>query len=294
MGSRGREIRMSSPTHLLTAFLLLSATGATWGQADEDFDFNGPVYDFVCPELNGLFADSEQCDLYYVCIDNVATATLCKDGYLFDDSIRNHEKCVLPHNVDCKGREFVQARQAGIDDRCDRANGLFNHESPDVCDRFYSCDNGTAHEMPCAFPLIFDVTVGACVRPEQATPEAKKCDTGVGEDAQSGLKEIDGFRCPGKEIIGPQGILQAHPVLPHPTDCQFFFTCFFGKDPNKFGCTKGEVFDATSLTCKTPDKVPDCKCWYECEEDSRCPGECAADCTCPGDRPPVIDELEGY
>merc|ERR1712088_1087451 len=155
MGSRGREIRMSSPTHLLTAFLLLSATGATWGQADEDFDFNGPVYDFVCPELNGLFADSEQCDLYYVCIDNVATATLCKDGYLFDDSIRNHEKCVLPHNVDCKGREFVQARQAGIDDRCDR---------------FYSCDNGTAHEMPCAFPLIFDVTVGACVRPTLFCP----------------------------------------------------------------------------------------------------------------------------
>ena len=26
--------------------------------------------DFICPENNGFFHDSEQCDLYYECIDN--------------------------------------------------------------------------------------------------------------------------------------------------------------------------------------------------------------------------------
>ena len=147
-----------------------------------------------------------------------------------------------------------------------------------VCDRFYTCDNGTAHEMPCSFPLVFDVALGACTRPEQASEEAKVC----GEDVGGGqLKTVEGFTCPGKEQIGPQGLLQAHPIFPHPHDCQFFFTCFFGKDPNKFGCPKGEVFNAETLTCKDPEEVPDCACWYSCGEDSRCPDSCNADCSCP-------------
>ena len=132
--------------------------------------------------------------------------------------------------------------------------------------------------MPCSFPLVFDVALGACTRPEQASEEAKVC----GEDVGGGqLKTVEGFTCPGKEQIGPQGLLQAHPIFPHPHDCQFFFTCFFGKDPNKFGCPKGEVFNAETLTCKDPEEVPDCACWYSCGEDSRCPDSCNADCSCP-------------
>jgi len=250
------------------------------GGDDVDLDsleFAGPKFNFNCPEPNGLFADSEQCDLYYHCEDGRSEAILCPDGMLFDDSIRNHEKCVLPHGVDCKNREFVQARQEGIDERCERANGMFDHEDPTVCNRFYTCDNGTAHEMPCSNPLVFDVAIGACTRKEQASSEAKVCDgDGVGE-----LKTVEGFTCPGKEQIGPQGLLQAHPIFPHPHDCQFFFTCFFGKDPNKFGCPKGEVFNAETLTCKDPEDVPDCACWYECGDDSRCPDSCNADCSCP-------------
>jgi hypothetical protein len=37
------------------------------------------------------------------------------------------------------------------------------------------------------------------------------------------------------------------------------------------------------LTCKTPEEVPDCGCWYDCGENSKCPGQCNADCTCPSD-----------
>lgn len=133
--------------------------------------------------------------------------------------------------------------------------------------------------MPCVSTLVFDVTIGSCVRPEEASPEARVCNTGDQENG--GLKTIEGFTCPGKETIGPQGLLQAHPVFPHPTDCQFFFTCFFGKDPNKFGCSKGQVFDSLSLTCKDPLDVPECSCWYDCGENSNCPGTCQADCSCP-------------
>jgi len=263
-------------------FRLSSALPQRGGGSDpvdlDNLQFSGPSFNFDCPEPNGLFADKEQCDLYYHCEDGQSESILCPDGLLFDDSIRNHEKCVLPHGVDCGNREFVQAKQEGIDERCERAYGMFDHEDPAVCDRFYTCDNGTAHEMPCSFPLVFDVALGACTRPEQASEEAKVC----GEDVGGGqLKTVEGFTCPGKEQIGPQGLLQAHPIFPHPHDCQFFFTCFFGKDPNKFGCPKGEVFNAETLTCKDPEEVPDCACWYSCGEDSRCPDSCNADCSCP-------------
>jgi hypothetical protein len=30
-------------------------------------------------------------------------------------------------------------------------------------------------------------------------------------------------------VIFVQNLLQTHPVFPHPSDCQFYFTCFFGK-----------------------------------------------------------------
>ena len=78
------------------------------------------ISSFQCPEPNGLFADPEQCDLYYICEDNVAQPELCEDGLLFDDSNRNRETCKLPHGVDCGKREFVQEPQAGIDARCPR------------------------------------------------------------------------------------------------------------------------------------------------------------------------------
>jgi hypothetical protein len=231
---------------------------------------------FDCPEVNGLFPDPEQCDLYYICEKGVPTEVLCDDGLLFDDSIRNREKCVLPHNVDCGERVYVQEPTPGIDPRCERANGFFDHEDPAVCDKFYSCDKGTAFEMPCAQPLHFDSKVGSCVRPEQVSKEGKKCS---GESEK--VKEIDGFTCPGKEEIGPHGLLQQHPVFPHPSDCQFFFTCFFGKEPNKFGCSGGQVFDAKSQVCKDPKEVPECGCWYSCDEKSKCPDSCNADCSCP-------------
>ena len=69
---------------------------------------------FQCPEPNGLFPDPEQCDLYYVCEDNVATPELCEDGLLFDTSRRNKESCKLPHGVDCGKREFVQGKKISI------------------------------------------------------------------------------------------------------------------------------------------------------------------------------------
>ena len=42
--------------------------------------------------------------------------------------------------------------------------------------RFYNCVNGVAYELPCATSLVFDEAEGTCVRPEQASEFAKKCE----------------------------------------------------------------------------------------------------------------------
>ena len=42
--------------------------------------------------------------------------------------------------------------------------------------RFYNCVYGKPHELPCATSLIFDEAQGTCVRPEQGSIYAKKCE----------------------------------------------------------------------------------------------------------------------
>jgi len=230
--------------------------------------------DFECPEPNGKFRDFEQCDLFYICRKGVANIEFCPEGLLFDDKIPNHEKCVLPHNVDCGDRIYVQEPTPDRDPKCERANGVFNHPDENVCDKYIQCDNGNAFEFPCPVPLVFDVKSGSCVRKEQASEEARRCD---GEK----VFEIDGFTCPGGETFGPQNLLQAHPIYPHPTDCRSYFSCYHNKEPNKFGCSEGNVFAADSQTCKPAEDVAECRCWYSCPEDSNCPDDCNADCSCP-------------
>ena len=63
------------------------------------------------------------------------------------------------------------------------------------------------------------------------TGGAKEC-----ADAKPELKVVDGFQCPGHSIIGPQGIEQTHPVLPHPTSCRFAdeLITFYVGEKNRF------------------------------------------------------------
>ncbi len=264
---------------MLYLLLLLSSPALVLSQDDlAPLDFSSLAATYDCPEPNGKFPDPEQCDLYYLCTDNVAEAVLCPDGLLFDYSNPNHEQCVFPQNIDCGAREFVQEPTPGLDERCPRANGVFDHENPNECSKFYTCDKGEVFEMFCPATLVFDNSIGGCVRADEASREAKVCGTGD-EGSQAQLKTVEGFTCPGKPKSGPQGLLQAHPVFAHPTDCRYFFTCFFGTDPNKFGCAEGQVFDEATQVCKPAEEVRECSCWYECPDDCET-GECAPDCTC--------------
>jgi len=263
----GVTARMLGGAHTLVLVLALANIASAQNNGDE-----APF--FECPEPNGKFRDQEQCDLFYICRKEVATIEYCPEGLLFDDSIPNHEKCVLPHNVDCGTREFVQEPSPDRDEKCEKANGVFNHPDETVCDKYIQCDNGRAFEFPCPNPLIFDVKVGSCVRKEQASDLARLCDGEV-------FNEVDGFSCPGGDVVGPQNLLQAHPIHAHPTDCRYYFSCYHNKEPNKFGCSEGNVFDRLTQVCKPAEEVDECRCWYACPENSQCPDDCNADCSCP-------------
>ncbi len=62
----------------------------------------------------------------------------------------------------------------GLDPRCPRANGIFDHEDPDECGKFYTCSEGGVFEMECVATLFFDNEVGGCVRKEELSRDSKK------------------------------------------------------------------------------------------------------------------------
>lgn len=65
-----------------------------------------PAAESDCPEKNGVFADSVQCDRYYECSNFVLAEKLCPDGLVFADLGTNagEGRCDFPFNVDCTGR----------------------------------------------------------------------------------------------------------------------------------------------------------------------------------------------
>merc|ERR1711988_2052220 len=127
----------------MKAILLTLVLGQVWSQDGAPFR---------CPEPNGFFPDPEQCDKYYECVGEVPEEKFCPDGLLFEASNPNNELCDYPFNVDCGAREYVQEPEPGLDPRCYRANGFFNHEDPEVCNKYYNCVHGYPHIYDCPPP----------------------------------------------------------------------------------------------------------------------------------------------
>jgi len=99
---------------LFTSFALLSV-----GAQEED----------ECPEKDGLFADSIQCDRYYECDNFELTEKLCPDGLVFsDDGSVGSSQCDYPFNVNCEDRKELQPAKKSPN--CPRANGYFPHPNP--------------------------------------------------------------------------------------------------------------------------------------------------------------------
>ena len=87
-------------------------------------DFWPSFSEFDCgtAEPNGFFPDPEQCDLYYECVDGVATPNLCPDGLMFDDTDSIEAKCDYPFYVECRTRGYLR--------KLIKNNFIFNNPNP--------------------------------------------------------------------------------------------------------------------------------------------------------------------
>jgi len=127
---------------------------------------------FICPEKDGYFEDTKQCDKYYDCYDGIPEERLCPDGLVFDPFSRKREPCDHYFNVDCGDRLDLQPPK-GPSDLCPRLNGFYSHPDPSVCHIFYACVDGQAEEYTCSSGLWFDEYSGVCNWPE--TTDRSEC-----------------------------------------------------------------------------------------------------------------------
>ncbi|XP_047491267.1 protein obstructor-E-like [Penaeus chinensis] len=197
-----------------------------------------------CPTPNGFFADSEQCDKYYHCLDDVLTEKVCPDGMAFNDLNPKVEKCDFLFQVNCEGRPRLQ--NAKPSENCPRQNGYYPHPEPTNCHQFYYCTGGQSSQLTCPEGLSFSVNSGTCVWPDQAG--RSNC---VSE-------KLLNFTCPAL----PPSSTEVHPRFADPDDCQYFYVCINGKEPRRNGCAFGQVFNNMTKTCDAPKDVPECKDYY--------------------------------
>ncbi|KAK7873220.1 hypothetical protein R5R35_011302 [Gryllus longicercus] len=208
---------------------------------------------FRCPEKSGYFPDPEQCDLYYKCTQSEPEEKLCPDGLVFDDTNPSQGRCDLPANVDCGDRTELQEPKPSPG--CPRANGVFRHSDPEVCDKFVNCVDGEPNELPCPPGLIFDDSTSNCAW----TTESQR------HDCTNSKKDVlnDGFSCPDGEVIGPNGRPLPHPTFPHPDDCQKFYICRNGRVPQPGNCPADTVYNEATFRCDEPENVPGCEKWFD-------------------------------
>jgi len=206
-----------------------------------------------CPEKDGLFADSIQCDRYYECDDFELTEKYCPDGLVFSDSGLIGQ-CDYPFNVDCEDRTELQPAKKSTN--CPRANGYFAHPDPTICNQFYFCSDGQFNLITCAEGLIFDPNSGVCQYPGEANRQGCK------------TQDVVGFQCPeAPQVEGNSGTVIANPLYPDPDSCQFFYVCINNKEPRRNGCPIGSVYNPVSKKCDHPKNVPACADWYKKNEE---------------------------
>merc|ERR1712154_225417 len=140
---------------------------------------------FICPEKDGYFEDTRQCDKYYDCFDGIPEERLCPDGLVFYPFSRKREPCDHYFNVDCGDRLDLQPPK-GPNDLCPRLNGSYSHPDefgqfdphpkyadPNDCANFYVCLNGISpREQGCELGLVFNELTLQCDAPENV-PECK-------------------------------------------------------------------------------------------------------------------------
>ncbi|XP_037082539.1 protein obstructor-E-like, partial [Pollicipes pollicipes] len=209
---------------------------------------------FTCPpdETTGKFADPDECDKYWDCFRGTPEPVYCPDGHAFDPAlIHLREPCDYIFSVDCTGRELLgDPLGTGV---CVRENGLYAHEDPNICDRYYTCKKNVPTLRLCPPGLHFNLDLRSCDWPE-----------GAQRGACGALQTLDNITCdPSQEFFFTSANQKiVHPTFPHPTDCQRFYVCKNGIAPSIGRCDEGLVYSTATFACEKPADVPDCADYY--------------------------------
>jgi len=206
--------------------------------------------EYECPPLEDVsyyIPDEEQCDKYFECnIKGELKDKLCPDGFVFDI---DQEKCDYPVKVNCTGRDLLQEPQPSVN--CSRANGFFAWPANISCQNFWDCREGVAYKQTCPVGVIFDPQLNTCATPDQSS--RKEC--------TEGEESFLGFQCPR---YSPDSVLRFgnHDRLPHPEDCQQYFTCLVTGGPPLANCGRKKVFNNATGQCSDPKDVPGCETYW--------------------------------
>ncbi|KAK4290514.1 hypothetical protein Pmani_036587 [Petrolisthes manimaculis] len=238
-----------------TLLLLLAGLSAVAAlpQGLSAVDNNPTLSTFVC-EDDGVFADSEQCDMYWECKGGKSTRHYCVDGLVFDHfkGLAGHvDPCDSPFVVDCTDRPFLQeATHPTLE--CIRRHGTFEDPDPGVCNKYHVCKDGFLEAThTCTGTLQFNPNTGNCEWPHSANRVG--CVTTI----NNCIKDKS-FCCTGEEQIDDRGVSNPHPTFAHLEDCQLFYVCLNKVTPQASSCNAGKVFNDFTHLCDFPENVPEC------------------------------------
>ncbi|UYV74482.1 hypothetical protein LAZ67_11003658 [Cordylochernes scorpioides] len=120
---------------------------------------------------------------------------------------------------------------------CPENSGFYPHERS--CDRYYSCENGTATEKVCGNGLVFDDADST--RENCAYPFTVNC----GERTEL-EPPISTANCP-----------RLYGIFSDPRNCRVFYSCWNGEG-SRYECPPGLAYDADQRVCVWADLVDRC------------------------------------
>jgi len=138
---------------------------------------------YTCPQPGGAFPHDENCELYYLCVEDVPSLEICPVDQLFDtvwagcnwaelvdcgDRIRPNGTVTAKPTTTTKspGTGPTEAPGTGPtnappgDFECPEFAGIF--PDPADCSAFYLCDNYVGNQNFCQSPLLFNDIAQVC------------------------------------------------------------------------------------------------------------------------------------
>ncbi|XP_042875684.1 uncharacterized protein LOC122255573 [Penaeus japonicus] len=254
----------------------VTGSGVTDGGNDEDCDF-------VCPEVEGIYAHPRDCSKFVSCANSKPSTSSCPQNLLFNAA---KKVCDWSDNVQCTSTTDAECvltivetvtdapvtgsevTDGGNDEDCDfvcpEVEGIYAH--PRDCSKFVSCANSKPSTLSCPQNLIFNAAKKVCDWSDnvqctcssdaecvltivETITDAPVTGSGV---TDGGNDEDCDFVCP--EVEG---------IYAHPRDCSKFVSCANSK-PSTLSCPQNLIFNAAKKVCDWSDNVQ-CTCSSDAE-----------------------------